>query len=77
MPLLQNSDGSYGGWEYSIITALAHNLNFRLDIRPPADGERWGRNVNGTFTGRYNVIYDSHGLILSCQSFKRRLSEGT
>ena len=51
MPLLQNSDGSYGGWEYSIITALAHNLNFRLDIRPPADGERWGRNVNGTFTG--------------------------
>ena len=49
--LIQNSDGSYGGWEYSIITALAHNMNFKLDIRPPADGERWGRNVNGTFTG--------------------------
>ena len=48
----QNSDGSFGGWEYSIITALAKNLNFKMDIQPPSDGERWGRNVNGTFTGK-------------------------
>ena len=48
----QNSDGSRGGWEYFIITTLAENMNFKLDIDPPPNGERWGEVKNGTFNGR-------------------------
>ena len=48
----QNSDGSRGGWEYFIITTLAENMNFKLDIEPPPNGERWGEVKNGTFNGR-------------------------
>ena len=47
----QNADGSRGGWEYSVISALAKKLNFKLDINPPPNGELWGENKNGTFTG--------------------------
>ena len=48
----------WGGWEYSIVTALAANMNFTLDISAPPDGERWGENKNGTFTGQQQ---QSHG----------------
>ena len=48
----QNSDGSRGGWEYFIITTLAENMNFKLDIEPPPNGERWGEVKNGTFNGK-------------------------
>ena len=47
----QNPDGSRGGWEYSVMSALAEKLNFKLDINPPPNGELWGENKNGTFTG--------------------------
>ena len=47
----QNADGSRGGWEYSVMSALAEKLNFKLDINPPPNGELWGENKNGTFTG--------------------------
>ena len=47
----QNADGSRGGWEYSVMSSLAKKLNFKLDIKPPPNGELWGENKNGTFTG--------------------------
>ena len=47
----QNADGSRGGWEYSVVAVLAEKLNFKLDINPPPNGELWGENKNGTFTG--------------------------
>ena len=47
----QNADGSRGGWEYSVMASLAEKLNFKLDINPPPNGELWGENKNGTFTG--------------------------
>ena len=33
------------------MSALAEKLNFKLDINPPPNGELWGENKNGTFTG--------------------------
>ena len=45
------SDGTHGGWEHSIVAALADNMNFSLDIRPPPNGEMWGEYKNGSFTG--------------------------
>lgn len=47
----QNADGSMGGWEFRVMSALADKLNFKLDINPPPNGELWGENKNGTFTG--------------------------
>ena len=52
MMMPKDSAGVWGGWEYSIVTALAQNMNFTLDISAPPDGERWGENKNGTFTGQ-------------------------
>ena len=52
MRMPKDSAGVWGGWEYSIVTALAQNMNFTLDISAPPDGERWGENKNGTFTGQ-------------------------
>ena len=52
MMVTKDSAGVWGGWEYSIVTALAQNMNFTLDISAPPDGERWGENKNGTFTGQ-------------------------
>ena len=34
---------------------LASNLNFAMDIQPPPNGELWGENKNGTFTGQYRL----------------------
>ena len=48
----QNADGSRGGWEYRVMSALAKKLNFKLNISPPPNGELWGENKNGTFTGK-------------------------
>ena len=47
----KNQDGSWGGWEYQIMESLAANLNFKMDINPPPNGELWGENMNGSFTG--------------------------
>ena len=47
----KDPDGSYGGWEYHVVASLAENMNFSLDINPPPNGELWGENKNGTFTG--------------------------
>ena len=47
----KDPDGSYGGWEYHVVASLAKNMNFSLDINPPPNGELWGENKNGTFTG--------------------------
>ena len=52
VPYPASADGSRGGWEYFIITTLAENMNFKLDIEPPPNGERWGEVNNGTFNGR-------------------------
>ena len=30
---------------------LAKDMNYRLDIQPPPNGEKWGENKNGTFSG--------------------------
>ena len=48
----QNDDGSRGGLEYRVMSALAKKLNFKLNINPPPNGELWGENKNGTFTGK-------------------------
>ena len=48
----QEDGGSYGGWEYHVMTSIANNMNFQLDINPPPNGELWGENKNGTFTGK-------------------------
>ena len=32
---------------------LASNLNFAMDIQHPPNGELWGENRNGTFTGEF------------------------
>ena len=48
----QEEGGSYGGWEYHVMTSIANNMNFQLDINPPPNGELWGENKNGTFTGK-------------------------
>ena len=32
---------------------LASNLNFAMDIQPPPNGELWGENRNGEFTGEF------------------------
>ena len=53
----QNSDGSYGGWENNVMSSLAKNMNFKLDINPPPNGELWGENKNGIFTGIYDQRY--------------------
>ena len=34
-----------------IIDAIAKNLNFKLDISPPPNGELWGEFKNGSFNG--------------------------
>ena len=53
----QNEDGEWAGWEYQIMKSLAGNLNFNMDIRSPPNGELWGENMNGSFTGEaYNLI---------------------
>ena len=31
--------------------SLATNLNFNMNIQPPPNGELWGENRNGSFTG--------------------------
>ena len=31
--------------------SLARDMNYKLDIQPPPNGEKWGENKNGTFTG--------------------------
>ena len=49
----QDEDGNYGGWEFHVMKTLAKNMNFQLDINPPPNGELWGENKNGTFTGQY------------------------
>ena len=36
------------------MSALAEKLNFKLSINPPPNGELWGENKNGTFTGQGN-----------------------
>lgn len=54
----QNEDGSWGGWEYQIMRALASNLNFDMDIQPPPNGELWGENMNGSFTGNIQLQYN-------------------
>ena len=48
----QEESGEYGGYEYRVVAALANNMNFELDINPPPNGEKWGENKNGTFTGK-------------------------
>ena len=47
----QTEEGGWGGWEYLIMETLASNLNFAMDIQPPPNGELWGENKNGSFTG--------------------------
>ena len=49
----KREDGSWGGWEYLIMETLASNLNFAMDIQHPPNGELWGENRNGTFTGEF------------------------
>ena len=49
----QAEDGSWGGWEYLIMETLAANLNFAMDIQPPPNGELWGENRNGSFSGEF------------------------
>ena len=39
------------GWEYNVIKTLAQNMNFTIHIQPPPNGELWGENKNGSFTG--------------------------
>ena len=39
-----------------MVASLAKNMNFSLDINPPPNGELWGENKNGTFTGK-NTIF--------------------
>ena len=56
----QNDDGSRGGWEYRVMSALAEKLNFKLDIKPPPNGELWGENKNGTFTGKRKELENLH-----------------
>ena len=48
----QEESGKFGGYEYHVVASLAKNMNFELDINPPADGEKWGSYKNGTFTGK-------------------------
>ena len=38
------------------MASLAKNMNFKLDINPPPNGELWGENKNGTFTGIYSLV---------------------
>ena len=38
------------------MASLAKNMNFKLDINPPPNGELWGENKNGTFTGIYASV---------------------
>ena len=35
--------------------SLATNLNFNMNIQPPPNGELWGENRNGSFTGDYTA----------------------
>ena len=44
-------DGGWAGWEYNVIQTLAQTMNFTIDIQPPPNGELWGENKNGSFTG--------------------------
>ena len=73
----RNADGTRGGWEYSVMAALAEKLNFKLDINPPPNGELWGENKNGTFTGPNILNRISYVLPNFCQkvllvSYKER-----
>ena len=34
-----------------VMETLAKDMNYRLDIQPPPNGEKWGENKNGTFSG--------------------------
>ena len=34
-----------------MVDSLSKDMNFMLDIQPPPNGEKWGENKNGTFTG--------------------------
>lgn len=52
----QEESGKYGGYEYHVIASLSNNMNFELDINPPPNGEKWGENKNGTFTGKVNSM---------------------
>ena len=63
----KDPDGSYGGWEYHVVASLAKNMNFSLDINPPPNGELWGENKNGTFTG--TVVANS-----TCSGLKPSIS---
>ena len=31
--------------------SIAKYLNYKLDIQPPPNGEMWGENKNGSFSG--------------------------
>ena len=64
----QNDDGSRGGWEYRVMSALAEKLNFKLDIKPPPNGELWGENKNGTFTGKRKIKIKINILIFTNRS---------
>ena len=39
------------------MSSLAKNMNFKLDINPPPNGELWGENKNGIFTGIHDQRY--------------------
>ena len=44
-------DGVRGGWEWSVIKTMSLIMNFTLSISPPPNGELWGEERNGSYTG--------------------------
>jgi hypothetical protein len=56
----QKKEGGYGGWEFNIIDSIAASLNFQLDIQPPPNGELWGENIDGEYTGLVGELQRAH-----------------
>jgi hypothetical protein len=56
----KTEDGGYGGWEFNIIDSIATSLNFQLDIQPPPNGELWGENIDGEYTGLVGQLQRAH-----------------
>ena len=46
-----DGDGVRGGWEWSVIRTMSLIMNFTLSISPPPNGELWGEERNGSYTG--------------------------
>ena len=56
-PFTYKTAEGYSGLEHKIISAIAENLHFKLDISPPPNGEQWGEFINGTYNGLVGQIY--------------------